>query len=90
MEDRRKNLEDRRKRARDRRKNSEILKSIATLLFRTAVMLLLILIIWNLSDIKIMLTDILNQQNTIVLELDKQSIDDTAENRVEGQDSKGS
>jgi spore germination cell wall hydrolase CwlJ-like protein len=85
MEDRRKNLEDRRKRARDRRKNSEILKSIATLLFRTAVMLLLILIIWNLSDIKIMLTDILNQQNTIVVELDKQSIDDAAENRSGGE-----
>jgi hypothetical protein len=83
MEDRRKNLADRRKRARDRRKNDEILKSIATLLFRTVVMLLLVLIIWNLSDTKIMLTDVLNQQNTIVLELDKQSID--AEQEISSQ-----
>jgi 3D (Asp-Asp-Asp) domain-containing protein len=85
MEDRRKNLEDRRKRARDRRKNSDVLGSIITLLFRTFVVILLILIFSTGLDIKIMLTDILNQQNTIVLELDKQSIDDTAENRSTAQ-----
>jgi spore germination cell wall hydrolase CwlJ-like protein len=84
MEDRRKNLEDRRKRARDRRKNDVVLGSIITLLFRTFVVILLILIFSTGLDIKIMLTDILNQQNTIVVELDKQSIDDTAENRSGG------
>jgi spore germination cell wall hydrolase CwlJ-like protein len=83
MEDRRKNLADRRKRARDRRKNDVVIGSIITLLFRTFVVILLILIFSVGLDIKIMLTDVLNQQNTIVLELDKQSIDDTAENRVE-------
>ena len=83
--DRRKNLADRRKRARDRRKNDVVLGSIITLLFRTFVVILLILIFSVGLDIKIMLTDILNQQNTIVLELDKQSIDDTAENRSTAQ-----
>jgi hypothetical protein len=83
MEDRRKNLADRRKRARDRRKNDVVIGSIITLLFRTFVVILLILFFSLGLDIKIMLTDVLNNQNTIVLELDKQSIDDTAENRSE-------
>lgn len=40
-------------------------------------------IIGNLNYIEVQNTDILNQQNNILVELDKQSIDGTAENRSE-------
>lgn len=77
--DRRKNLEDRRQRARDRRKNNTIIGSIIKLLFNAFIAIMLILVVSLLLDIKIMLTDSLDQQNYIRQELDKQS----AENRSE-------
>lgn len=77
--DRRKNLEDRRKIARDRRKNNTVFASIIKLLFCSFIAIMLILVVSLLLDIKIMLTDSLDQQNYIRQELDKQS----AENRSE-------
>jgi 3D (Asp-Asp-Asp) domain-containing protein len=66
-----------------RRLRRERRRTVILTTFLIIVAVLLILIIGNQQTIMVMQTDILNQQNTIVLELDKQSIDDAAENRSE-------
>jgi 3D (Asp-Asp-Asp) domain-containing protein len=68
-----------------RRLRRERRRTVILTTFLIIVVVLLILIIGNQQTIMVMQTDILNQQNTIVLELDKQSIDDTAKNRSTGQ-----
>jgi hypothetical protein len=77
--DRRKNLEDRRERARDRRKNNTIFISIIGTLFGAFVIIALLFIASRLLDIKIMLTDSLDQQNYIRQELDKQSTENRSQ-----------
>lgn len=58
-------------------------KLIGKMIFATILIILLILIFSNLNNIMMMQTDILNQQNNILLELDKQSIDEGQESSLQ-------
>jgi spore germination cell wall hydrolase CwlJ-like protein len=64
-----------------RRLRRERRRTVILTTFLIIVAVLLILIIGNQNYIMVQNTDILDQQNNILLELDEQSIDDAAENR---------